>query len=553
MDWYQNAVVYQIYPRSFKDTNSDGIGDLRGIQSKLPYLKSLGIDALWLCPFYPSPNDDNGYDVSDYLGVHEDFGTLADFEELAGELRENGIHLILDMVLNHSSDEHPWFQESKKSASNPYSDYYIWHEGSHEGTQRTPPNNWTSIFGGSAWEWCDERKEFYLHLFSKKQPDFNWENPRVRAQLTEIVRTWAERGVDGFRLDVINFISKKAGFPDVPGNLLHAPELHYTCGPRLHEYLRGLHQEVFQSFGSMSVGETPGIDPQAAALYCAKDRKELDMIFHFEHTSVDHGAGGIWDVSEFRFEDFFSIQSLWQEKMEEMGGWNSLYLENHDQSRFISRICPNPQLRERSSGVAATLLLTLKGTPYIYQGQEISMDNVAFESIDEYQDIWTLNHYREAVERGDDPREILKRIHYRSRDNSRTPMQWDDSKFAGFSAVDPWIRLNPNSQKINVSAAEKNSLSVLHTYRKLIGIKKEDAVLQAGKFKRISTSRERVFAYTRELGSEKRMILLNFSEEDQSIEKLVGAGSSLLFSSWPEPLERKSAPLRPFEGRIYIF
>ncbi len=550
-DWFKSAVVYQVYPRSFMDSNGDGIGDLQGIHSKVDYLKSLGINTLWLCPIYPSPNDDNGYDVSDYLGIHPDFGNLQDFAELTAKLKSEGIRLILDMVLNHSSDEHQWFQESRTSKPpNSYSDYYIWHPsiGEDSTEKPIPPNNWTSIFGGSAWKWCQERREFYLHLFSEKQPDLNWENPRVREELFEVCRTWARRGVDGFRLDVINLISKKKGFPDVPDSLLHSPDQHYSCGPRIHEFLKELHQEVFAPFGSMSVGETPGIDSNLAALYCARERSELNMIFGFDHMCVDHGPGGIWDPAVFRFEQFFSILSHWQEQMQRYGGWNSLYVENHDQARFISRMCKQEEFLNEAAGLVATLLLTLKGTPYIYQGQEIGMRNVAYQSIEDYHDIWTLNHYRDSVESGDRPSEVLRRIHYRSRDNARTPMQWNCSENSGFTNGKPWIKVSPSYPDVNIENAQTDLKSPLHVYRSLIEIKQNDPVFIEGKFQRLESRLPGVFAYLR---GERRLIVLNFNAIQMPIGDLLGANTKLVFSSQRDSCHGPLDKLQPYEGRIY--
>ena len=550
VDWFKSAIVYQIYPRSFLDSNADGVGDLRGIISKVDYLKNLGVNALWLCPFYPSPNDDNGYDVSDYLGVHPDFGTLDDFFELSKALKEAGIRLIIDMVLNHSSDEHAWFVESSKSKEGPYSDYYIWKEASGKDSQGHPiaPNNWTSIFGGSAWKWCESRQQFFLHLFSTKQPDFNWENPKVREELFNVVDTWAKRGVDGFRLDVINFISKKDGFPDVPQDLLHAPDKHYACGPRIHEFMQEFNQKVLTPNSSMTVGETPGIEADAAALYCDSNRNELNMIFGFDHMSTDHGTGGIWDPVDFRYDEFFDILTYWQNHMERLNGWNSVYVENHDQARFISRICEDQSLLEESAGLVATMLLTLKGTPYIYQGQEIGISNVAFNTIDDYQDIWTVNHYNESLELGHETQDILKRIHYRSRDNARTPMQWSSEPQAGFTSGTPWMKPNPQYQNVNVEKALQNTESIFYLYQKLIALKKSDDVLIHGLFERIKTSSDRVFAYTRSNGGDRRLIILNFSAQSQSFDEIPIGDYQLLFSSQKQS---DSSSLKPYEGRIY--
>ncbi len=549
-DWFKSAIVYQIYPRSFLDSNGDGIGDLRGIISKVDYLKTLGVNALWLSPFYPSPNDDNGYDVSDYLGVHPDFGSLDDFYELSTSLKKAGIRLIIDMVLNHSSDEHTWFIQSSKSVEGPYSDYYIWKDSAGKDSEGRPiaPNNWTSIFGGSAWKWCETRQQFFLHLFTAKQPDLNWENPTVREELYSIVDTWAKRGVDGFRLDVINFISKKESFPDVPDELVNSPDKHYACGPRIHEFMQEFNRKVLAPNSSMTVGETPGIEASAAALYCNRDRNELDMIFGFDHMSTDHGPGGIWDPVDFRYDEFFDILTYWQNHMEKLNGWNSLYVENHDQPRFISRICEDQNYLKECAGLVATMLLTLKGTPYIYQGQEIGTSNVAFESIQDYQDIWTMNHYNESLELDHQPGEILKRIHCCSRDNARTPMQWNSNSQAGFTEGTPWMKPNPQYLDVNVEKALQNNESIFYLYQKLIALKKSDDVLVNGLFKRIKTNSDRVFAYTRSDGLDQRLILLNFSRQQRTFEEISMGDYRLLFSSQKQP---DSLSLKPYEGRIY--
>lgn len=550
VDWFKSAIVYQIYPRSFLDSSGDGIGDLKGIISKVDYLKDLGINALWLCPFYPSPNDDNGYDVSDYLGVHPDFGTLDDFYELSQALKQVGIKLIVDMVLNHSSDEHAWFIESSKSTEGPYSDYYVWKDpnGFDESGKPIVPNNWISIFGGSTWEWCESRQQYYLHLFTRKQPDLNWENPKVREELFNVVDTWAKRGVDGFRLDVINFISKKEGFPDLPHDLLHSPDKHYACGPRVHEFLQEFNRKVLTPNDSMTVGETPAIEADAAALYCDSNRNELDMIFGFDHTSVDFGPEGIWDSVKFRYAEFFDILSRWQNNMERLNGWNSIFVENHDQPRFISRICEDPKYLKEAAGLVATMLMTMKGTPYVYQGQEIGISNVAFESIDEYRDVWTLNYYNESMQNNQDPSSALKQIHYRSRDNARTPMHWNSGPQAGFTEGTPWIKPNPIYTTVNVENALKDQSSVFHTYKKLIAMKKADDVLIHGLFERIKSNTEQLFAYTRSMGSQRRLILLNFSSSEVAFDEISTNDYELIFSSQKRDTD---TVLKPYEGRIY--
>lgn len=447
--FWKEAVVYQIYPRSFQDSNGDGIGDLRGILSRLDYLQKLGVDVVWLSPVYKSPNDDNGYDISDYEDIMDEFGTMRDWEELLAGLHERGMKLMMDLVINHSSDEHAWFAESRSSKDNPYRDYYIWRPGGPDGAL---PNNWSSIFSGPAWELDETTGEYYLHLFSRKQPDLNWDNPKLREALYKMIAFWLDKGVDGLRMDVINLISKVEGLPSVqhedlaPGELTGGGE-YYMNGPRVHEYLQEMNREVLSRYDVMTVGETPGATVEDAILYTGEDRHELQMVFQFEHMDVDSGQGGKWNVVPWTLKGLRDILHKWQVGLADKG-WNSLYLNNHDQPRMVSRFGNDGKYRVQSAKMLATLLHTLKGTPYIYQGEEIGMTNVKFSGLEDYKDIEILNMYREKVtEGGEDHDTILQAIHAKGRDNARTPMQWDASANAGFTTGTPWLKLNPGIRR----------------------------------------------------------------------------------------------------------
>ena len=474
--WWKESVVYQIYPRSFCDSNGDGIGDLRGIIGKLDYLKELGIDVVWLSPVYQSPNDDNGYDISDYRDIMDDFGSLADWEELLAGMHARGIKLVMDLVVNHTSDEHPWFVESRKSVDNPYRDYYIWRPPK-DGRE---PNNWASYFSPSAWQLDETTGEYYLHLFSRKQPDLNWENPKVRAEVFELMRWWLDKGIDGFRMDVINLISKQPGLPDAP---VVTPDRyqwggeHFTNGPRMFEYLQEMKEQVLSKYDILTVGETPAVTPQDAIALTNEETGFLSMVFQFEHMDLDAAReGGLtrpqlphWDLLELK-----QVMTRWQKGLEGRG-WNSLYLSNHDQPRSVSRFADDGPYRVESAKMLATFLHFQQGTPYIYQGEEIGMTNVAFESIDDYRDIATRHLYREAVEaHGVDPQLALTVVHARSRDNARTPMQWDEGPQAGFTTGEPWIKVNPNHAAINVVQALADPHSVLHYYRQLIRLRRRE-------------------------------------------------------------------------------
>ena len=555
--WWKDSVVYQIYPRSFCDSNGDGVGDLRGIISKLDYLKGLGVDVVWLSPVYRSPNDDNGYDISDYRAIMDEFGTFADWEEMLAGMHQRGIKLVMDLVVNHTSDEHPWFVEARKSKDNPYRDFYVWRSGrdGHE------PNNWASHFGGSAWQYDPATDEYYLHLFSKKQPDLNWENPMVRAEVFELMRWWLDRGIDGFRMDVINMISKTPGLPDVPAasdDRYQYAGQYFTHGPRLLEFLREMNQQVLSRYDILTVGETPLTTPEQAAEITNEETGMLSMVFQFEHMSLDAdiSPASASGVSAWRLSDLKRVMTRWQKGLEGRG-WNSLYLSNHDQPRPVSRFGDDGCYRVESAKMLGTFLHMQQGTPYIYQGEELGMTNVAFASIADYRDIATLNMYREAVEeRGIDPQLALKVVHARSRDNARTPMQWDASAEAGFTSGTPWIKVNPNYPTINVQQALADPNSVYHYYRKLIRLRKENSVIVHGAYDLILDDHPEIYAFTRTLGDDRLLVMLNFSGATPRFDlpgHLSFSGHELLIGNYEvNPAEDiHHLTLRPYEARVY--
>ncbi|NJJ40953.1 glycoside hydrolase family 13 protein [Paenibacillus apii] len=510
--WWKEAVFYQIYPRSFQDSNGDGIGDLKGITSRLDYLQQLGIDVIWLSPVYQSPNDDNGYDISDYRDIMSEFGTMADFDEMLDAAHERNIKIMMDLVVNHSSDEHAWFMESRSSKDSPYRDYYIWRP-SQDGKE---PNNWGSFFGGSVWEWDQETGEYYLHLFSKKQPDLNWENPILRNEIYKMMTWWLDKGVDGFRMDVINFISKVPGLPDgeVLRGLTYGNGMPFFAnGPRIHEYLQEMNSNVLSRYDLVTVGEMPGVDVEEAKLYTGDNRNELNMVFHFEHVNLGYGEYGRWSVGEWKLPELKTIFSKWQYGLEE-SGWNSLYWSNHDQPRAVSNFGnDSEEYRVISAKMLAVCLHMLKGSPYIYQGEELGMTNVRFEQIGAYRDIETVNAYRDFCDNGlIAPDVMLSAIHHRSRDNARTPMQWDGTPHGGFTTGTPWIEVNPNYTNINAENVLADPDSIYYFYRKLIQLRKENEIVVYGKYDLILDEHEEIYAYTRTWKDEKWLIVCNFSE-----------------------------------------
>jgi oligo-1,6-glucosidase len=555
--WWKEAVIYQIYPRSFKDSNGDGIGDIKGIISKLDYLKELGIDVIWLSPVYKSPNDDNGYDISDYRDIMDEFGTMADWENLLAEMHKRGIKLIMDLVVNHSSDEHAWFVESRKSKDNPYRDYYIWREGK-DGKE---PNNWESVFSGSAWEYDETTDEYFLHLFSKKQPDLNWENPKLRQEVYDMMKFWLDKGIDGFRMDVINFISKVPGLPDaeLPEGKKYAPGGEYFInGPRMHEFLQEMNRETVAQYDAMTVGEMPGASVEDAKLYTDENRHEVNMVFTFEHVDLDSGPGGKWDLKPLKLTDLRDNITKWQKGLEEVG-WNSLYLNNHDQPRMVSRFGNDQEYRVESAKMLATFLHTLKGTPYIYQGEELGMTNVRFESIEDYKDIETLNMYHEkVVENGEDPQKVMESIYVKGRDNARTPIQWDDSEHAGFTSGEPWLKVNPNYKEINAEQAIADPNSVFHFYRELIQLRKKNPIMVYGSYDLILPDHEQIYAYIRKYEVQIMLVMLNFSKEQPIFElpsEVAFSEKQLFIHNYDISNEEESInkiELRPYEARVYL-
>ncbi|MFX0560208.1 alpha-glucosidase [Tepidibacillus infernus] len=555
--WWKESVIYQIYPRSFMDSNGDGIGDLQGIISKLDYLKELGVDVIWLSPVYQSPNDDNGYDISNYQEIMDEFGTMEDWEQLLDGLHSREMKLIMDLVVNHTSDEHPWFIESRSSKDNPYRDYYIWRSGKNG----KEPNNWESAFSGSAWQYDEKTDEYYLHLFSKKQPDLNWENPKVRQEVYEMMTWWLDKGIDGFRMDVINFISKVEDLPSAPIQNPNKPYQSggqfFVNGPRIHEFLQEMNREVLSKYDIMTVGETPGVTPQDAVLYTGEDRHELNMVFQFELMDVDSGPNGKWDLKSWKLTEIKRIMSKWQNELNGKG-WNSLYMNNHDQPRMVSRFGNDTTYRIPSAKMLATFLHTLQGTPYIYQGEEIGMTNVRFDTIDDYRDIETLNMYKEYVnERHIDPQKVMESIYVKGRDNARTPMQWDESEHAGFTTGTPWIAVNPNYKEINAKKALEDPDSIFQYYKKLIQLRKEHPIIVYGDYKLLLEDDEKIYAYTRSFGKQKLLVILNFSKDQVPFhlpEEVQFNSKELLISNYSvnEAQEIKQFSLQPYEARVYL-
>lgn len=532
-NWWKHAVFYQIYPKSFKDSDGDGIGDLKGIIEKLPYLETLGVDGIWLSPVYRSPQDDNGYDISDYQDIDPIFGTMADMDELLAAAQEKGIAIIMDLVLNHTSDEHRWFVEAKKSKDNPYHDYYVWRDG----VEGTYPNELKSTFSGPAWEWVPELGQYYLHQFSRKQPDLNWENPKVREEIYKMINWWIDRGVGGFRLDVIDLIGKQ---PD---------QLILADGPMLHPYLQEMSRETFQRKCLVTVGETWSATPEGARKYSNPDGSELSMVFQFEHILLDQQHGKEkWDLAPLPFEKFKQTLAKWQEQLYQKG-WNSLFLNNHDLPRAVSRFGDEGKYRVESAKMLATMLHGMQGTPYIYQGEELGMTNVKFE-LSDYRDIETRNMYEERIAAGYSEQEILQSIYAKGRDNARTPMQWNEAPHAGFTEGTPWIRCNPNYAVINAQEEMSNSDSIFHYYRKLIALRKELAVLRDGKFELLMPEDENIFAYTRDDGQAKLLVVCNFRKEacELPLLKEWEQGKTVISNYKDE----QPGCLRPYEAKMIL-
>ncbi len=565
--WWQSAVVYQIYPRSFADSDGDGIGDLGGILAKVDHLARLGVDVVWLSPVYPSPQDDAGYDISDYQDIEPVFGSLEVFDRLLAALHERGIKLVMDLVVNHTSDEHAWFQQARRSKDDPKRDWYWWRpprEGMTGGDPGAEPTNWGSFFSGPAWEWDEATGEYYLHLFSKKQPDLNWENPEVRQAVYAMMRWWLDRGVDGFRMDVINMISKAVepdgSLPDgiVSHGLYGDGFPHFIDGPRIHEFLAEMHQEVFAGREGqfLTVGEMPGATVDEAIKYTDPARAEVDMVFQFEHVTLDQGPGGKWDVRPLRLTDVKASLGRWQAGLAEVG-WNSLYWNNHDQPRAVSRYGSDaPEHRVRSAKCLATVLHLHRGTPYVYQGEELGMTNFPFGGIGDFRDIESLNHYAEATGLGQDPQDVLTALRYMGRDNARTPVQWDDSPHAGFTTGSPWIEVNPNFRDVNAAAQIHDEDSVFSHYRRVIELRHTEKVVATGDFTMLLADHDQIYAFTRSGSGTELLVLANMSNETAVADQIPDAAewerAEVLLTNAPAP--EPSQPrlsLQPWEARVY--
>ena len=548
--WWKEAVVYQIYPRSFADCDGDGIGDLNGITEHLDYLEMLGVDVLWLSPVYKSPNDDNGYDISDYKDIMDEFGTMDDFDRLLNEVHKRGMRLVMDLVVNHTSDEHAWFAESRKSRDNPYRDYYIWRDGKEGGA----PNNWGSCFGGPAWEYDDLTDQYYLHLFSKKQPDLNWENPKVRNEVYDMMRWWCDKGIDGFRMDVIAMISKDPELPDGPINdgIYGDFSSYVICGPRNHEYIQEMRREVLNHYDLLTVGEAGNIPEEDVIKFAGYDEKELNMIFQFEHTELVPGKVGKWTDVKPELPALRECLNRWQTRLEGKA-WNSLYLDNHDQPRCVSRFGNDaPEYRELSAKMLATLIHMMKGTPYIYQGEEIGMTNAYFDSIEDYRDIEGLKSMDDYVQNGIlTEEEMMSFLQEIGRDNARTPMQWSTDENAGFTTGKPWIKINPNYREINAAAAVEDKNSVFHYYRRLIELRHNYPVIVYGEFIPMMEDDEKIYAYRRELDDDCLYVLCNYTDREASIEQdfLPGSSNDILIGNYEEHEDGK---LRPYEAIVWM-
>ncbi|GAA3158351.1 alpha-glucosidase [Blastococcus jejuensis] len=558
--WWTRAVVYQVYPRSFMDSDGDGIGDLGGVLSRLDHLSDLGVDVLWLSPVYPSPQADNGYDISDYQDIDPLFGSLTQLDELIEALHSRGMKLLMDLVVNHTSDEHPWFRESRSSPASPRRDWYWWRPprgGMAAGDPGAEPTNWQSFFSGPAWTLDPASGEYYLHLFDRKQPDLNWENPEVRQAVHAMMRWWLDRGVDGFRMDVINMISKVVADdghlhdgPPLPGSSLGDGSGQFLCGPRIHEFLAEMHREVFAGRDGtfLTVGEMPGVTVEDAELFTDPARAEVDMVFQFEHVGLDHGARK-WDIQPLRMRDLKASFGRWQAGLA-TSGWNSLYWDNHDQPRAVSRFGDDsPRYRRDSATCLATLLHLHRGTPYVYQGQEIGMANYPFQTLDDFSDLESLNHYVHAVSAGEEPAHVLAALRKMSRDNARTPVQWDASPSAGFTTGTPWLPVNPDHVEWNAERQRSDDTSVLAHYRRLIALRHENPVVALGDFHMLLPDHEQVYAFTRSLDGEVLLVACNLSRTPQPLADLLPqtTGAELVLGNLPVD---DPAVLAPWEARV---
>ena len=549
--WWKESVVYQIYPRSFCDSNGDGIGDLNGITGKLDYLKELGIDVIWLSPVYKSPNDDNGYDISDYQAIMDEFGTMEDFDRMLATAHEKGIKIMMDLVVNHTSDEHKWFIESRKSTDNPYRDYYIWRPAKEDGSL---PNNWGSCFSGPAWEYDKTTDMYFLHLFSKKQPDLNWDNPAVRQDVFDMMNWWLKKGVDGFRMDVISLISKEPGLPDKePGINGYATFNVSANGPHVHEYLQEMRQKALNNADTITVGECSGVTLEEAKKYARSDEKELNMVFQFEHMDVDSDEkAGKWTTRKMDLRNLKKILTRWQKGLQDIA-WNSLYWENHDQPRSVSRFGnDSDEYREISAKMLATCIHMMQGTPYVYQGEELGMTNCPFNTLDNFRDLESINAFHELTEQGKMTEEdMMAAIGYKGRDNARTPMQWDDSAYAGFSTATPWIMVNPNYTKINAKDQVNREDSVFKYYQKLIKLRHESELIVYGTYDLILDDDKDIYAYIRTLGDEKLIVYCNFSENTREVELPEEfVNKKVLISNYSDAKANQKITLRPYEAIV---
>ncbi|MFS0782914.1 glycoside hydrolase family 13 protein [Bacillus sp. 1P06AnD] len=546
--WWKEAVCYQIYPRSFMDSNGDGIGDLKGIISKLDYLQELGIDVLWICPFYASPNADNGYDISDYHNIMPDFGTMEDFDELLKESHSRGMKIILDLVINHTSDEHPWFIESKDSVDSPKRDWYIWRQAKNA----AEPNNWESIFSGSAWKWDEKTKEYYLHLFAEKQPDLNWENPQVREALYNMINWWLAKGIDGFRVDAISHIKKRPGLPDMPnpGNLPYVPAFDmHTNQEGIHSFLQEMKERTFNKYDVMTVGEANGVKIEQADQWVGEKNGAFNMIFQFEHL-------GLWGKEAKKEVDVRSLKKVlkkWQTSLHNKG-WNALFFENHDQPRSVSVWGDDRSYWNESAKMLAACYFFMQGTPFIYQGQEIGMTNVSFPTIDDYDDIGMKNLYATETAKGRDPKDIMKIIWQSGRDNSRTPMQWNNGANAGFTSSVPWMKVNPNYTEINVARQQQDEDSIYHFYKKMISLRKEHDVFIYGDFELLLPEDPSLFAYKRTTDQSVAWVICNFSAQpiQCAVNEWIDSSAELLLHNEKTGYTGTDGTLKPYEARVYI-
>lgn len=551
--WWKESVVYQIYPRSFCDSNGDGVGDINGITSKLEYLRELGIDVIWLSPVYESPNDDNGYDISNYRGIMKEFGTMEDFDKMLLKAHTLGIKIMMDLVVNHTSDEHPWFIESKSSKDNPYRDYYIWQEAK-DGRE---PNNWGACFGGSAWKYDETTDMYFLHLFSPKQPDLNWDNPAVRKEVFDMMDWWCQKGIDGFRMDVISLISKVPGYPDGPvGKSGYGDFGPYAAnGPHVHEYLQEMNQAVLSRYDLITVGECSGVTVEEAKKYASSKGNELNMVFQFEHMDLDGGESFKWNRRKIALTELKQVLTKWQTQLEGKA-WNSLYWCNHDQPRMLSRLGNDSDAyRERSAKMLATCLHMMQGTPYIYQGEELGMTNYPFTSLDEFRDIESINAYHELTQKGIvAPEEMFDFISYKGRDNARTPIQWDDSEGAGFTTGTPWIPINPNYKIINAKEQTSREDSVFHYYKKLIQLRKQLPVIVYGIYELLLPDSEDLYVYTRTLDAQKLLVICNFTDKELSYsipDEFAVPDRKVLISNYEtDALPQKELTLKPYQSTV---